>query len=63
MIRYFPLADAWISGKNPDDQGFPTTDLTGDTEICGCEECDVYLGYHRGKNVDEVLALTSARPC
>jgi hypothetical protein len=39
MIRYDELRNAWISGQNPDDQGMPTTNLSGDTKVCVCGEC------------------------
>lgn len=46
MIRYYQPIDAWISGKNPDGQGMPSTNLSGDTEVCGCEDC--FAAYVNG---------------
>lgn len=57
MIRYDYVFDAWVSGKNPDGQGMPTTNLTGDTEVCTCPECWNALGDTVGKNISDVLSI------
>lgn len=54
MIRYHEPTNTWISGKNPDDQGMPTTNLTGDTHLCGCYDCSMAFGFIAVKNGDEV---------
>lgn len=52
MIRY--EFDRWISGKNPDDQGMPSTVLSGDEEICWCEECRIAWYSRLGCNFHQV---------
>ena len=39
MIRYWEPSNSWVSGNNPDEQGMPSTDLSGDTEVCTCVDC------------------------
>lgn len=54
MIRYEPMLDAWISGQNPDDQGFPTTNLTGDFKVCLCSDCVKALAQSLGTNLKDL---------
>jgi hypothetical protein len=54
MIRYDPSLDAWISGQNPDAQGMPTTNLTGEYDICTCADCRFAKAASKGSNFDEL---------
>jgi len=54
MIRYYAPANAWLTGKNVDDQGMPSSDLTGDLEICICSECKQALKERLGSNIDQL---------
>jgi hypothetical protein len=56
MIRYDPFFHAWLSGANPDDQGMPTTNLTGDTERCRCEVCESAFTQALGTNYNELVS-------
>lgn len=54
MIRYCLISDSWISGVNPDENGMPTTNLSGDNQVCTCDICfDAYI-EGLGENHDEV---------
>lgn len=54
MIRYEPLINAWVSGKNPDHHGSPTTNLTGDDKVCVCASCVSAYANGFGENHAEV---------
>lgn len=57
MIRYWEQANAWISGKNPDETGMPTTNLRGDEDVCSCEDCMTAALKALGTNYDEVRTI------
>ena len=54
MIRYDPDTNIWVSGKNPSEQGMPTADLTGDTEVCECNVCELARNLHFGTNFKDL---------
>jgi hypothetical protein len=54
MIHYYEPADSWVSGKNPDEQGMPTTNLTGDTEVCLCRDCATAASFGFGYNFQDL---------
>jgi hypothetical protein len=51
-IRY--EVDLWVSGKNRDDQGMPSTNLTDDYDLCWCKDCRFAWYSKTGKNFSEV---------
>lgn len=53
-IRY--EVDRWVSGKNRDDQGMPSANLTGDDDLCWCKDCRVAWYSKLGTNFAEVPA-------
>lgn len=52
MIRFDPAFNSWVSGKNPDDQGMPTSNLTGDLNVCTCNSCMEALINEKGDNLE-----------
>ena len=54
MIRYSEIGNEWISWLNKDGQGMPTTNLTGETKVCDCDECTYALKWGVGKNFDDL---------
>lgn len=57
MIRYWEQTNAWVSGKNPDEQGMPSTDLTDDQDVCSCIDCTKAALRALGTNYDEVRTI------
>lgn len=51
-IRY--EVDRWVSGKNRDDQGMPSTNLAGDYDLCWCKDCRFSWYSQLGENFAEV---------
>lgn len=54
MIRYDPHGDVWLSAKNSDENGMPTSDLTGDPDVCVCHDCDMALLAMLGSNFSQL---------
>jgi len=54
MISYWEPMNAWISGKNPDKQGMPSTNLTGDPDVCTCKDCVTALFNALGTNLKDL---------
>lgn len=57
MIRYWEQANAWVSGKNPDEQGMPSTNLQGDEDVCTCGDCFDAALKGKGTNYDKVRII------